>query len=62
MDGAVEGRWQGNVLAAAEEAPDGPVSEDMQALLDDRVNMIATWVGRVIVVAVFSVMTMKPFS
>ncbi len=62
LGGAVEGRWQTKVTAAVEEAPDGPVSEELQALLDDRVNMIATWIGRIVVVAIFYVMTMKPFS
>ena len=62
LGGAVEGRWQGKVLAALEDTPDGPVSEELQAVLDDRVNMIAKWIGRIVLVAVFYVMTMKPFS
>lgn len=62
LGGAVEGRWQGKVLAAAEEAPDGHVSEEFQELLDDRMYMISTWIGRIIIVAVLYVMTMKPFS
>jgi hypothetical protein len=62
LGGAVEGRWQGKVTAVVEEALDGPVSEELEALLDDRVNIISTWVGRIVVVAVFYLMTMKPFS
>jgi len=62
LGGAIDGRWQGKVLAAAEEAPDGPVSEEFRKLLDDRVYMISTWVGRILLIAILYVMTMKPFS